>query len=100
MIECPRIDRDQMEMDDSGYWFLIRPNFQQGVIEVAVCHQSSKLAKHVTDVYYGANCQDIYYKILRERPFVNFLTHAAYLGKELKKAEIALAIGLKDFYQE
>lgn len=102
MIECHRIDRDSVEMDSSGYWFLIRPNFQQGIIELAVCHLSSDTPKHIVEIYYGVNAQDIYHKILSESGGyqITQLTHAAYLGKELKKAEFALALGLKDFYQE
>lgn len=111
MIECPPIDRDAMEMDDSGYWFLIRVSFRYGHIEVAVCHKEvvntpmtldddGENKKHIKEIFFGKCAQDIYHKILRETEYVNYLTHAAYLGKELKKAEIALALGIKDHYQE
>ena len=105
MIECPPIDRDSMEMDDSGYWFLIRPNFRYGTIEVAICHKDHSQPledenKHIKEIYWGRSAQDIYHKILRETEYVNFLTHAAYLGKELKKAELALVLGIQKFYQE
>ena len=91
-------------MDDSGYWFLIRPNFRYGTIEVAVCHKDACNAmeegpsKYIKVIYFGRCAQDIYYKILRETEYVNYMTHAAYLGKELKKAELAL--GIKEPYQE
>lgn len=101
MIECPHLDRDLQEMDPSGYWFLIRPNFEQGVIEAALCHKDSSKPKNIIQIYYGANAQDIYTEILSQLlPYVTLMTHAAYLGKELKKCEIALALGIRDYYQE
>lgn len=105
MLECPKIDRDQVDMDTSGYWFLIRPNFEQGVIECAACCKDSSKPKNIYQIYYGRCAQDIYHYILNVNPlegiqFATSMTHAAYLGKELKKCEIALALGLKDFYQE
>ena len=108
MIECPRLDRDLQVMDPSGYWFLIRPNFEQGVIEVAVCNKSSDKPKNIVEIYYGRSAQDIYTKILSAdyyggvsiSSYKTVFIHAAYLGKELKKAEIALALGIRDYYQE
>lgn len=100
MIECPRLDRDLQEMDPSGYWFLIRPNFEQGVIELAVCHKDSTNPKDIIAIYYGSSAQDIYTVILTIQHYGISHAHAAYLGKELKKAEIALALGMRDYYQE
>lgn len=108
MIECPRVDRDAQDMDTSGYWFLIRPNFEQGFIEAAACHKDSARPKNIVEIYYGTSAQDIYCEILKsvmprsvpDKPYVRDFTHAAYLGKELKKAELALAIGIRDHYQE
>jgi hypothetical protein len=106
MIECPHLDRDLQEMDASGYWFLIRPNFEQGVIEVAACHKASPNPKNISEIYFGSSAQDIYQGIFKNNnpnpgtAYVTSLTHAAYLGKELKKAEIALALGIKETYQE
>lgn len=100
MIKCHRIDRDLVDMDASGYWFLIKLNFDQGFIEVAVCHKKSEKTKNIIEIYYGRSCQDIYTKIFEVYSDGMSLDHAAYLGKELKKAEIALALGIRDQYQE
>lgn len=119
MIECPIIDRDAIEMDPSGYYFLIRVNFRQGFIECAVCHKDinntafvlegepgEKIAGvHIKEIYYGRCAQDIYHKIVESYPnggteYVTLLSHAAYLGKELKKAEMALVLGIPNHYQE
>jgi dihydropteroate synthase len=40
----------------------------------------------------GSNTRDIYQTIIRNK-LITKLDHAAYLGRELKKAEIALRIG-------
>lgn len=104
MIECPRIDRDAIAMDESGYWFLIRPNFRYGHIEAAVCHADAPTliddSKNIVEIYFGVCAQDVYHKILNDTKYVTSRTHAAYLGKELKKAELALALGIQKFYQE
>lgn len=102
MIECLRVDRDTIRMDPSGYWFLIRPNFRYGIIEVAVCHATlpSRTSKKIVKIYWGVNAQDIYDELLTDKPYVTLMMHAAYLGKELKKAELALALGIKEHYQE
>lgn len=121
MVECPPIDRDNIEIDKSKYYFLIRVNFRHGIIEVAVCHPEKGSASKISAVddptcdrregvdvnslaniymiYYGRCAQDIYLVILN-KGFVQSYTHAAYLGKELKKAELALALGIQKFYQE
>lgn len=106
MKECRPIDRDAELMDPSGFWFLIRPNFRHGIIEVAVCHRDfcnsmvDGPMKYAKEICYGRSAQDIYHELLLGKPYVTLMTHAAYLGKELKKAEIALALGIKDHYQE
>lgn len=114
MIECHAIDRDSIKMDPSGYYFLIRVNFRQGFIECAVCHKDinntafvldgepgEKIAGvHIKEIYYGRCAQDIYHKILDVVSYVTSRAHAAYLGKELKKAEVALALGIPNYYQE
>lgn len=128
MVECPAFDRDSEKMDPSGWWFAIRPNFRYGFIECAACHIGvvnpeaftyaegmKAVLRHAKEILYGRCAQDIYHKIiakgyldidgatpLHEIPDIlkMKLAHAAYLGKELKKAEIALVLGIKDQYQE
>lgn len=111
MIECPKVNRDTIEMDPSGWWFLIRPNFRYGHIEVAACHndvvnipmtldEEGETKKHIKEIFFGNCAQDIYFHILDNTKYITLMTHAAYLGKELKKAELALALGIKGHYQE
>lgn len=110
IILCEEIDRNQIDLDPSGWWFLIRPNFQHGYIEVAACHNDGPHPDHwldedestrkVKEVFRGRSAQDIYHHILEKTKYVTLLTHAAYLGKELKKAELQLALGIKEGYQE
>ena len=110
MIKCERVDRDAIEMDPSGYWFLIRVNFRYGHIEAAACHNDGPHPEHwldedettkkIKEIFIGQCAQDIYHHIFEKTTYVTSLTHAAYLGKELKKAEIALALGIKGHYQE
>ena len=79
---------------DEKCYVLIRIDRNELKIEVAICDY-----KHVIHaVYRGARAQDIYYQIFRD-DWITRVDHAAYLGKELKKAEICMAGGM-EFYQE
>ena len=46
----------------------------------------------VTEII-GEKAQDIYHELFNKQKIVLFLDHAAYIGKELKKAEIAIKTG-------
>jgi tetrahydromethanopterin S-methyltransferase subunit A len=70
--------------DPKGY-FLIRVNQAKQRIEAGYCKQKNKILK----LFYGKRASDIYFAIT-EAKLVSRLDHAAYLGKELAKAEIAL----------
>ena len=75
--------------DPKGY-FLIRVNDTKNRIEAGFCTY-----KHIiTKIIYGNNAIDIYNTLLK-RKLVTRLEHAAYLGKELYKAELALKYGKK-----
>ena len=116
MKECPVFDRDAEQMDPSGWWFAIRPNFRYGYIECAACHMdvsnperfmeaddnvARAVVRHAREILTGRCAQDIYQFVFSKRPeYVTSYAHAAYLGKELKKAELALALGIKGHYQE
>ena len=77
--------------DPKGY-FLIRLNKKR--IEVGFVTN-----KHnVTKLIYGTSAITIYNTIVRKR-LLTRLEHAAYLGKELYKAELALQYG-KKYIQE
>ena len=75
--------------DTKGY-FLIRVNEKKKRIEAGFCNY-----KHVvTKMIYGQNAVDIYHTLIRHK-LLTRLEHAAYLGKELYKAELALKYGKK-----
>lgn len=79
--------------DPKGY-FLIRVNRAKKRIEVGFV-----TPKHViTKMIYGTQAIALYNTIVR-RKLLTRLEHAAYLGKELYKAELALQYG-KEYRQE
>ncbi|MBI5391690.1 DUF4346 domain-containing protein [Candidatus Woesearchaeota archaeon] len=71
-------------LDQRGY-FLIRLNKETKQIEAAHCTN-----QHIiTNVITGKTAQEIYITAIK-LGLVGLLEHAAYLGKELKKAEYCL----------
>ena len=101
-IQCPAHDPiKDFRRDPSGFYVLIRPNFETSVIEVAVCDK-----KHVIcAIFSGVKAQDIYENIFQHEKkhrlaWFKSSGHAAYLGKELKKAELALTLGQNNYFQE
>lgn len=75
--------------DPKGY-FLIRVNEKRKRIEAGFCTY-----KHIiTKMVHGTNAIEIYNSIVKKR-LISRLEHAAYLGKELYKAELALKYGKK-----
>ena len=79
--------------DPKGY-FLIRINEKKKRIEAGFCTYKHVIIKMV----YGSNAMEIYNTIIKKR-MISRLEHAAYLGKELYKAELALKYG-KRYRQE
>ena len=81
---------DAMEfvMDPNGY-FLIRVDHAAGNIEVGFCKEPNKVAVKVK----GKTPLEIYQTILK-KSIISRMDHAAYLGRELQKAYIALEYGL------
>ncbi len=82
-------DLKEFVMDPLGY-FLIRVNPEKKLIEVALCLDLNKVAVTVT----GKKPLEIYQTLIKQG-LVSRLDHAAYLGRELQKAYIALTHGLK-----
>jgi len=70
--------------DERGY-FLIRLDRKKRLIEVGFCTNRHE----VTAKIIGKSATEIYYCIIRHR-LVGRLEHAAYLGKELTRAESCL----------
>ncbi len=80
---------DPVEMDTAGY-FVIVPLADQGIINVEHYAYDNALLR----VIEGPNVKAIY-TMLTNNGWVTELSHAAYLGRELTKAELSLQHGFK-----
>ena len=78
-------DAKEFVLDDKGY-FLIRINQENKNIEVGFCDSKNKVILKVV----GKKPIDIYSTILNKEKLQIRRDHAAYLGRELQKAYIAL----------
>ena len=102
VTECPDYDcYKDFKRDPCGYYVLVKVNFALLRIEVGVCDKDH----NVVQIFRGKKSQDIYqaiFKYEKDHRIVWFeeKTHIAYLGKELKKAELALAMGNAAYFQE
>ena len=85
---------DDWGMDPKGY-FLIRINKEKKLIEAGLCKEGNKCEVLVR----GKKPQDIYWEFAK-RELVSKLDHAAYLGKELEKAYLALKYNLEYIQDE
>ena len=91
LIQC--IDYDPIKnfhRDPTGFYVLIRCDIH-GAIEVAICDKKHVIIK----AFQGKKAQDLYYTIFEyekkhQLKWFSRKDHVAYLGKELKKAELAL----------
>lgn len=77
------------EMDKAGY-FVILPRPEKGIIMVEHYSYDNKLQRAIE----GRDARSIYSTII-ENGWVTQLSHAAYLGKELAKAELSMKLGFK-----
>ncbi|MEK6807976.1 MAG: hypothetical protein AABX75_03015 [Nanoarchaeota archaeon] len=101
VIDCKPYDDYKDHDNDFGCYTLIKVDFEFWEIQVAVCNYEHEILK----VFKGRRAQDIYsaiFKYEKEHGLEWFKgkQHIAYLGKELKKAEIALSLGNTGYYQE
>src|SRR3989344_1056646 len=93
VIKCLEYDDyKDFNMEPSGYYALIKILWDRAKISVAICNKNHEIVKELQ----GKRAQDIYFAIFKyeEENNVQWFTrkdHIAYLGKELKKAEISLA---------
>ena len=76
--------RKEWKMDPKGF-FTIKPYPEEGMIRVR-CYGEDHALKLVCE---GTNAEEIYNTIVREGLLSTF-QHAAYIGTELMKAEIAM----------
>lgn len=99
-IDCPpHHPIKDFTADPSGCYVLIRVDREAARIEAAVCNPQHEIVA----VFRGKKCQDVYSAIFNAEklstPWFQSKDHIAYLGKELKKAELALEQGT-DYLQE
>src|SRR3989338_10428092 len=100
VIKSPEIDLYKDFKTDKGCYVLIRIYRDTMEIGVAICDYNNLILKE----FRGKRPQDICYAIFRydeknKKSWFNIMDHAAYLGKELKKAEMCMVLGC-DYYQE
>ena len=100
VIKCKSFDPYKDWLQDNGCYVLIKLKIDTQEICVAVCNYKHEILKE----FRGKKAQDLYFSIFEyeQEHNLNWFTrkdHIAYLGKELKKAEIALSLGT-NYYQE
>jgi len=101
LIECaPHDPIKDFRRDPTGAYVLIRCDIKDSSIEVAVCDKKHSIIK----AFRGRKAQDLYcaifeYEKKHKLKWISRKDHAAYLGKELKKAELALS-GKENYVQE
>lgn len=101
-VDCSVYDPiKDFHRDPSGFYVLIRLDFTQLTMEVAVCDKEHVIVA----IFKGVRSRDIYHAIFEYEKKHGFLwfkekSHIAYLGKELKKAELALTLGQNSYFQE
>jgi len=102
VIHTPEYDcYSGFQRDATGTYVLIKVNFSTCRIELAVFNKDHEAIK----IFTGRKCQDLYAAIFKYEKDNNLKwfsekTHLAYLGKELKKAELALCLGNNAYFQE
>ena len=79
----------RIEMDKAGY-FVITPQIEKHIIIVEHYSYDNTLQR----VLEGKDARSIYWTII-ENGWVTQLSHAAYIGKELSKAELSMKFGFK-----
>lgn len=75
--------------DKTGY-FLIRINRKDKTIELGFCTYKHTITKKLV----GKNAVELYHTVIKHK-LVSRFEHAAYLGKELYKAELCLRYAKK-----
>ena len=84
------------KMDPAGY-FLIRLNREKKILEVGYCvlsKQKDSKKNQMKAIIKGRTAIEVVNTLIREK-FISTLQHAADMGIELSKAEVALNYNLK-----
>jgi len=100
VIGAKKFDDYKDWIQDNGCYVLVKVYKDAKEIGVGICNYNHEILKE----FRGKNARDIYTSIFSysEKHGKNWFTrldHAAYLGKELEKAELALAKGF-EYVQE
>lgn len=78
----------EWKQDTVGYW-LFRVDRKKNAIQAGFCRKNNVMEVMIT----GTDGEEIHNTIVREG-LVKSLQHAAYIGHELMKAEVALRLGI------
>lgn len=89
IIKAEEKDPNKVKLDKAGY-FVIVPKADKNTILVEHYSYNNKLLRIIK----GDDVRNIYWTII-ENGWVTEISHAAYLGKELAKAEMAIKLGYK-----
>lgn len=89
MIEAKEKNQMDIELDPKGY-FVIKPSLEDKLIYVEYYNYE----KMLLEIIRGKNARTIYWTII-DYNWVSKIDHAAYLGKELMKAEYAITHNIK-----
>ena len=92
---CPPFDPIKSYKQDLSSFLLLKIDKDKKQIVVGVCSYTYELLEE----FRGTTAPQIYDYILNHTKYISRLDHAAYLGKELKKAELALKNN-KEYLQE
>ena len=100
VINVKRWDDYKDFRTDDGCYVLIRTYMDTHDVGVAICDYNHTILKE----FRGRRAQDLYtaifdYAAKNNKSWFKRFDHVAYLGKELKKAEICLAVGI-EYIQE
>jgi len=88
-IKAKKQSKTTIKLDKAGY-FVILPSKKDSTILVEHYSYDNKLLRKIE----GKNGRDIYFAIIHNK-WVSELSHAAYLGKELLRAELSIEKGFK-----
>lgn len=88
-VKAKKQSKTTIKLDKAGY-FVILPSKKDSTILVEHYSYDNKLLRKIE----GKNGRDIYFTIINNA-WVSELSHAAYLGKELLRAELSLEKGFK-----
>ncbi len=88
-ITAKKQNKSSIKLDKAGY-FVILPSKKNGSILVEHYSYDNKLLRKIE----GKSSRDVYLTIINNK-WVKELSHAAYLGKELARAELSIKKGFK-----